>query len=326
MTSEGELRAPRIVVVGSLNADLSVWVPRRPATDETLHADRVAWFRGGKGANQAVAAARLGARVAMVGRVGNDEHGSWLRTGLEVEGIDCGHVSAADAPSGLAIITIDPADVSIVVAAGANACLDVDGVRDAADAIAAADALLVQGEVGAAPTRVAAQIAREHDTLVVFNPAPFNDVAPAVLPLCDVVIVNRTEAAQLAALRSRMSSQPADGSAGESGALLRADALLVETRGAAGCEVRTSLRGAPQNQAVPAPQVAVRDATGAGDAFAAAFAVGMASDLTPVAAAELAVRAGAAAVTVDGAQPSLPTLTELQQLGGSTSAVAQDSP
>ncbi len=307
-------------MVGSLNADVTLWVPRRPSPDETMHADRIAWFRGGKGANQAVAAARLGAHVVMVGRVGDDEQGRWLRTGLEAEAVDCRHVVSVDVPTGLAVITVDPDDVSIVVAAGANASLDAGGVQAAAAEIAAADALLLQGEVSAAAARAAAEIAREHGTFVVLNPAPYNDVAPAVLPLADFVIVNRAEARQL--------RHP---DAGGSGPELRPDAVLVETRGAAGCVVYPSRAAAlaqrpPDSPAVPAdpaadldgevtvaaPRVAVVDATGAGDAFAGALAVGMASGATVAEAAQLAVRAGAWAVTVAGAQPSLPTMAQLQ--------------
>lgn len=314
---------PRIAVVGSLNADVTLWVPWRPSPDETMHAERIAWFRGGKGANQAVAAARLGANVVMVGRVGNDEQGQWLRSGLEAEGIDCRHVVSVDVPTGLAVITVDPDDVSIVVAAGANASLDAYGVQAAARKIAAADALLLQGEVSAEAARVAAEIAREHGVIVVLNPAPYNDVASAVLPLADVVIVNRAEAEQL---------RHCD--AGGSDPSLRPDAVLVETRGAAGCVVYASGSDEPARRPpnspdiggdiiVSAPLVTAIDATGAGDAFAGAFAVGMASGNTVKEAAELAVRAGAWAVTVAGAQPSLPTLAQLQD---ADDAAAQAKP
>jgi len=299
-----ESKPARIAVVGSLNADVTLWVPKRPSPDETLHAERIAWFRGGKGANQAVAAARLGAEVVMVGRVGDDEQGQWLRSGLAAEGIDCRHVRSAPEPTGLAVITVDPDDVSIVVAAGANASLDTAGVQAASAQIAAADVLLLQGEVSADAARTAAEIARKHDALVVLNPAPYNDVAPAVLPLADVVIVNRAESEQLHAGRATVR--------------LRPRAVLVETRGAAGCVVRTrdaqeasiGTQGS-RSTTVPAPQVTVVDATGAGDAFAGAFAVAMASGASTLEAAQLAVRAGAWAVTVAGAQPSLPTMAQL---------------
>ncbi len=297
-------RPPRIAVVGSLNADLTLWVPRRPSPDETMHAKGIAWFRGGKGANQAVAAARLGAEVVMVGRVGNDEQGQWLCSGLEADGVDCTAVTSVDAPTGLAVITVDPDDVSIVVAAGANALLGADDVASAAAAIAAADVLLLQGEVSAQSARAAAEIARQNQVSVVFNPAPYNDVAHAVVPLSDVVIVNRTEAQSL---RSDLAS----------GVLqLNSDAVLIETRGAAGCVVGAPLTegSGTQGVVVESPQVTVVDATGAGDAFAGAFAVGLASGATVTSAARLAVHAGAWAVTVAGAQPSLPTRAQLRQI------------
>ena len=310
-----ESNPARIAVVGSLNADVTLWVPKRPSPDETLHAERIAWFRGGKGANQAVAAARLGAEVVMVGRVGDDEQGQWLRSGLAAEGIDCRHVRIAPEPTGLAVITVDPDDVSIVVAAGANASLDTAGVQAANAQIAAADVLLLQGEVSADAARTAAEIARRHDVGVMLNPAPYNDVALAVLPLADIVIVNRAESEQM---RRSGADAPA----------LRPDAVLVETRGAAGCVVgalRTA-GPAPEPQDSPdtadsiivgAPRVDVVDATGAGDAFAGAFAVGIASGATVSEAARLAVRAGAWAVTVAGAQPSLPTMAQLQEADAS---------
>ena len=250
--------------------------------------------------------------------------------GLEAEEIDCRHVTSAEVPTGLAVITVDPDDVSIVVAAGANASLDADGVQAAAADIAAADALLLQGEVSAEAARTAAEIACEHGVTVVLNPAPFNDVAPAVLPLADIVIVNRAEAEQLDRLRTRGSAPGVRADAGESALQLRPDAVLVETRGAAGCVVyppgttdpigRSQHSSAsPQDIAdgitVSAPQVAMVDATGAGDAFAGAFAVGVASGAAVEEAARLAVRAGAWAVTVAGAQPSLPTMAELREMG-----------
>ena len=183
-------------------------------------------------------------------------------------------------------------------AAGANALLDAVGVQSAATEIAAADALLLQGEVSAEAARSAAEIARENSAAVVLNPAPYNDVAAAVLPLADVAIVNRTEAAQLR--RSVV---------GENAPALRPDAVLVETRGPAGCIVSAD---GTDGIAVAAPQVAAVDATGAGDAFAGAFAVGVASGATVEDAARLAVRAGAWAVTVAGAQPSLPTMAQIR--------------
>jgi len=272
----------RIVCVGSLNYDITVWVPRRPGPDETLHGTRVAEFRGGKGANQIVAAARLGADATMIGCVGDDPRGEFLIEGLDLDGIDRSHVGTVDEPTGVAIITIDPEDVAIIVVAGANGALSPEAVESGASSIIAADVLLLQGEVPVGAAVRAAEIARASDTTVVFNPAPYNDVAPAVAPLADVIIVNRQEAAEL----------------GQTDV-----AVLVTTLGPDGCEVQSA--GIREHVAsFPAKLV---DPTGAGDCFAAAFALGLAESMSPVEAARFANAAGSLAVQVSGAQPAMPS-------------------
>ncbi|MCP3938952.1 MAG: ribokinase [Actinomycetia bacterium] len=277
----------RVVVVGSLNHDITVWVPRRPNPDETLHGDRIAEFRGGKGANQAVAAARLEADVSMVGAVGADARGTFLLDGLDAEGIDHSLVDRVDTPTGVALITVDPTDVSIIVVAGANGTVGEDVANAACDSIAAADVLLLQGEIPAAAARRAAQIAREHRTLVVFNPAPVNEVAAAVLELTDVLVVNRGEAASIG---------PVDTD------------LVVTTLGAEGCVV--SENGyATRIEPFEADMV---DPTGAGDCFVAALAVSLAEGSEPVDAARFASAAGSLAVESEGAQPSLPSRSAVE--------------
>lgn len=282
---------PRVVCVGSLNHDITVWVPRRPGPDETIHGDRVAEFRGGKGANQIVAASRLGAEASMVGCVGNDARGGFLLEGLDLDGVDHRHVFRVDEPTGVALITIDPEDVSIIVVAGANAALSAEMVEESGETITAADVLLLQGEVGAAAAVAAARIAREAGTRVVFNPAPFNEVAPAVLPLADVVIVNRGEARMLAEVAPKVEVE-----------------TLVTTLGAGGSEVR--FRG--EVTLVEGFEAVVVDPTGAGDCFAAALAVALAEGADPVAAARFANAAGSRAVEVAGAQPSMPTRAQVE--------------
>lgn len=290
-----------VAVVGSLNHDITVWVPHRPAPDETMHGDRVAEFRGGKGANQAVAAARLGARVSMVGAVGDDARGTFLVEGLAAEGIDHSHVVRADEPTGVAVITVDPEDVSIIVVAGANGRLSPAHVGEASEVIARADVLLLQGEVPAATARRAAELARDSSTLVVFNPAPFNDVAPAVLPLTDVLVVNRGEAAQVAEL-------------GDSGA---AADVVVTTLGAEGCVVMLRGDGSSTQTSIGAFEATMVDPTGAGDCFVAALAVAMGEGRSPVDAARFAAAAGSLAVEVEGAQPSMPLRSAVEvRLGG----------
>jgi len=277
------------VVVGSLNYDITVWVPRRPQADETVHGNGCEENAGGKGANQAVAAARLEATVSMIGCVGRDNRGDYLLAQLDAAGVDRTQVSRGDTATGTAVITIDPDDVSIIVISGANAELDAKQVERAAEEIAAADVLLLQGEVGVEAARAAAVLAAASNTKIVFNPAPFNDVAAAVLPLADVVIVNRQEAKEMEDF-----SPP----------------VLVTTLGAGGCEVRVG----QEITKVAAPTVEVVDPTGAGDAFVGAFSVAFVETDDPVAAALIAVRAGAAAVGTVGAQPSMPRWAEIDNL------------
>lgn len=277
------------MVVGSLNYDITVWVPRRPQADETVHGNGCEENAGGKGANQAVAAARLEATVSMIGCVGRDNRGDYLLAQLDAAGVDRTQVSRSDTATGTAVITIDPDDVSIIVISGANAELDAKQVERAAEEIAAADVLLLQGEVGVEAARAAAVLAAASNTKIVFNPAPFNDVAAAVLPLADVVIVNRQEAKEMEDF-----SPP----------------VLVTTLGAGGCEVRVG----QEITKVAAPTVEVVDPTGAGDAFVGAFSVAFVETDDPVAAALIAVRAGAAAVGTVGAQPSMPRWAEIDNL------------
>ena len=277
------------MVVGSLNYDITVWVPRRPQADETVHGNGCEENAGGKGANQAVAAARLEATVSMIGCVGRDNRGDYLLAQLDAAGVDRTQVSRGDTATGTAVITIDPDDVSIIVISGANAELDAKQVERAAEEIAAADVLLLQGEVGVEAARAAAVLAAASNTKIVFNPAPFNDVAVAVLPLADVVIVNRQEAKEMEDF-----SPP----------------VLVTTLGAGGCEVRVG----QEITKVAAPTVEVVDPTGAGDAFVGAFSVAFVETDDPVAAALIAVRAGAAAVGTVGAQPSMPRWAEIDNL------------
>jgi len=279
-----------VVVVGSLNHDITVWVPHRPAPDETLHGSRVEEFRGGKGANQAVAAARLGATVSMIGSVGNDARAGFLLQGLDEEGVDRRHVQQVDLPTGVALITVDPDDVSIIVVAGANEATDAALVGRAREAVESADVLLLQGEVGAEAAVAAAQWARGAGTRVVVNPAPFNEVADAVMSLADVAVVNRQEAACLA---------------GE------LPPLVVTTVGAEGCEL---VADGGDVLRIPAPFVDVVDPTGAGDAFVAAFAVRWLETDDPVEAARFAVRAGAFAVGRGGAQVGLPLRADVEAM------------
>ena len=280
----------KVVSFGSLNYDLSIWLDRLPGPDETLQAQRMEAFSGGKGANQATAAARLGAEAHMVGCVGDDDRGRWLLEVLNASGVDTAHVRIAEEPTGTALPLITPADVSIVIVAGANARTGIDDADAAAEVIAAADVLLLQGEVGAAGARRAAQAARTGGTIVVFNPAPVDPfVVEAVVPLTDVLVMNRAEQAQIADF-----------------GLETGQCETIVTLGSRGAQVGEVL--------VPPYSVEVIDPTGAGDAFCGAVGVSLAERRPLVEAVRFANAAGALAVGTPGAQPSMPTRSAVESI------------
>lgn len=280
----------KVVSFGSLNYDLSIWMDRLPGPDETLRAQRMEAFSGGKGANQATAAARLGAEAHMVGCVGDDDRGRWLLSVLNSSGVDTSLVRVSEEPTGTAVPLITPADVSIVIVAGANASTGAADADAATEVIAAADVLLLQGEVGAAGARRAAQAARSGGTAVVFNPAPVDPfLVEAVMPLTDVLVMNRAEQVQI-------------------------DAIGPET-GQCDTVITLGSRGAQVGEVVVPPYPAdVVDPTGAGDAFCGALGIALAEERPLVEAVRFANAAGALAVATPGAQPSMPTRADVETL------------
>ena len=205
MTGLGQTRQtarPRITVVGSVNMDLVFRTPRMPAPGETIAGHEFRQIPGGKGANQAVAAARLGGAVTMIGRLGDDAFGAQLRACLVDDGIDVGHLGTqAGVASGVAGILVDDAGRnSIVLAPGANMALTADTVAALAPAIESADLLVCQLETPLASVERAIAIARGAGVTVVFNPAPMQALPPALLAQVDYLIVNETEAAQLSGI------------------------------------------------------------------------------------------------------------------------------
>lgn len=277
-----------IVVVGSINLDLVVAVEHHPMPGETVLGGDRRELPGGKGANQAVAAARLGADVAMVGRVGGDAQGARLREGLSDEGVDVEHVIVdADAPSGMALIAVDGAgENTIVVSSGANARVGASDVAAAGDILAAASVTLLQHEVPVSAVEAATAAA---GGTVVLNPAPARPLGRPV----DVLVPNRDE---LEALAGR-AGDPATLARG----LGRAGAVVV-TLGKDGALVVEGERAEP----IGAPRVKAVDATGAGDAFCGALAQALAEGAELVEAARWAVRVAAVSVTRVGAQSGLP--------------------
>src|SRR5438067_424193 len=191
---------PRLCVVGSCNVDLIVRTPRMPRLGETLAGSGFLTCHGGKGANQAVMAARLGASVAMVGRVGNDLHGQQIKQNLANHGVDAGHVLVDEGlPSGVAVILVDDdARNCIVVVAGANGGLTPADVRQASALVTFSAVLLCQLEVPLETTAEALRLARARGVRTVLNPAPARPLPPDVLALVDVLVLNETELEVLA--------------------------------------------------------------------------------------------------------------------------------
>ncbi|MGP5413039.1 ribokinase [Brachybacterium paraconglomeratum] len=292
------------IVVGSVNVDLLAQVQRHPRPGETLHGTGGQMLPGGKGANQAVAAARLGARVAMVGAVGSDVQAEAALSAMREAGVDLGHVAEIEGPTGLAIVTVaEDGENSIVVIAGANDAMDAGRVRAAAEVISAARIVVCQGEIPrdgieALPALVTGRF--------LHNPAPVMELDPAVLRASDPLVVNQHEAGLVLAQLAPDQEAPEDPEAVV--AALRATGIpsAVLTLGADGSLVadQGGVRLIP-----PAPVDAV-DTTGSGDAYIGALALGLARGDDLATAARLASRVGAFAATGEGAQPSYPTAAD----------------
>jgi ribokinase len=296
-----------VVVVGSINHDLTASVDRLPHPGETILGSGHRTDAGGKGANQAVAAARLGRRVAMVGRVGDDELGRSLVDGLERAGVDTMHVGVdEEAGTGLALITVDRlGENTIVVSPGANGRLSDTDVAVAADLLTAAPVTLLQLEVPI--EAVVAAIAASGGT-VILNPAPARPLPPGMLDHVDVLVPNETELARLTG--GDAPRRPDEVAA--LAAMLRGPASVVVTMGSAGAVVAAG----GDAEVVPAPRVTAVDPTAAGDAFCAALADALVGGFELVDAVRWAVAAGAVTVTREGAQAALPSPAEVEALAG----------
>ena len=294
-------RVPTIAVLGSANLDIVVPVPHHPVTGETVLGGDHALIPGGKGANQAVAAARLGGSVSFVGRVGDDDAGETLRSSLEADGVDTTHLRTdSEAPSGIALIGVDAnGDNAIVVSPGTNARVGPEDVQAAKATIAGAAVVLLQLEV---PTGAVVAAAQAATGTVVLNPAPAAPLPDGLLDRVDVLVPNALELAQLA------DTQP-DAAVDALIAMARSlpTATVIVTRGARGALLVTP----DDHREVAAPSVRVVDTTGAGDSFCGALAEALARDATLLEAVERAVVAGAVTATRHGAQPAMPTVADM---------------
>jgi ribokinase len=282
----------RVIVVGSVNVDLVVLVARLPGPGETVIGGRFERHHGGKGGNQAVAAARLGATTAFVGAVGEDGFGAEARDALAAEGIDLTGLSTNPSePTGVALIVVDGAgENSIAVAGGANAALATTDVEGAFDRLrpTAGDVVLVGHEIPTPTARAALQFGRAAGARTILNPAPAHGLDADTVALADIVTPNEGELSVLeaAGVRPRTS---------------------VVSLGAAGARLAT-----PEGTtAFEAPRVRAVDTVGAGDTLNGALAAGLAAGLDLEVAAPRAVAAASLAVTRPGAREGMPTAEEL---------------
>ena len=284
-----------VVVVGSANVDLVASTPRLPQPGETVLGTHVAEHPGGKGLNQAVAAARTGCTVAMLGTVGDDDAGRYLRSVAADNGVDTTRLTITDtAPTGRAVITVDEhGENTIVVVPGANAAASFDGFPTAT-------VVLAQLEIPVAVVVAAFQAARAAGSTTVLNPAPVpaTGLPAALLALCDVVVPNQHEIGLL----------------GGVGRLLEHGVgAVIVTRGASGVNVTERSGSSWDVAAVPVDPI---DTTGAGDAFCGALASRLAAGVDVRDAVRYAAAAGALATTAAGAVPSLPTDASITRLLG----------
>ena len=296
-----------IVVVGSANTDMIIKLDRIPKPGETVIGGEFSTAAGGKGANQAVAAARAGGKVTFIARVGDDMFGRRAVEGLVADGIDTSHVlQDPNAPSGVALIFVDErGENSIAVASGANALLTPEDVLSARDAITSADVLVTQLETPLDTVQAAVDLAVEHGVRVVLNPAPAQPLGQEILRHVSVLTPNETEAELLTGIE--VSSDDAALQAAKKLNALGVEVVLI-TLGSRGAFIFDS----DHAELIPGFEVEVVDTTAAGDVFNGALAVALAEGSSLTEAVRFANAAAALAVTKLGAQPSAPTREEIQ--------------
>ncbi len=273
---------PRIAVVGSINADLVVQMPKLPGRGETVSSAEPAWFPGGKGANQAVAAARMGGNVSMFGAIGADEPGQMCLSALKQSGVNVDAVVKVSSPTSTALVMVEHSgENQIVVADGANQYAAFDAAQ-----ISAADAVIVQFEI---PESVIVEVGKAAKGIFCVNAAPVRELSDELASLIDVLIVNEHEYAQL--------GEPKSG-------------LVIVTAGAK--EVVAYQNGEVVAKSQP-PKVEALDTVGAGDTFVGAFVVAYASGKTIPDSLDLACAASALSTLKLGAQSGMPTASEVKE-------------
>ena len=299
---------PAICVVGSINMDLVFRTSRMPAVGETISGHEFVQIAGGKGANQAVAAARAGATTSFVGCVGNDAYGVQSLAGLQQDGINTGHIhTIPDCATGVAGIFVDDqGNNSIVIAPGANARLTPDHIQAAKQAICAAQILICQCETPIDTIQTAINLAHAHGVNVVFNPAPAVPLPAGLLAKVSHLIVNETEAGQLSGISvtdsnsARLASQ---------NLLAQGVQCVLLTMGQAGVCITQK----DQFLHLPCVPVSVVDSTAAGDTFVGAFAFALGSGMNASEAAAEAQYSAALTVTKLGAQSAIPFRADVEK-------------
>jgi ribokinase len=302
----------RIVVVGSTMIDMISYMPRVPDTGETLIGDHFALGFGGKGANQAVMARRLGAHVWMVGCLGTDVFGDMTLDNFRAAGIDTTHVTRSpEVSSGVAPIWVEAGGHNrIVCVPGANTRMTDHQAKTAVESIPRVDVVVGQFEVPQHVTAAGFRAAKERGALTVLNPAPAAEISTELLAVTDWLIPNEVEFAFLAGTRA-----PGDADGGPTDAAVaelakRLGVRLVATLGEAGAAV---FDGSGSVGRITPPETKVVDTTGAGDAFVGAFSCGLAAGLSPTAAARLGCACATSSVARPGTQSSFPLAAQLDQ-------------
>ncbi|MGM1030681.1 MAG: ribokinase [Actinomycetota bacterium] len=311
MTARDETsRNGSICVVGSANADLVVRTRVLPRPGETVAGGELQLLPGGKSANQAAAAGRLGGRVAIVGAVGDDAHGRMLVESLESSGVDvAGLAIRDDATTGTAMIAVDERGENfIIVSSAANGLVDAAAVEARTSAIADADVLGLSFEIPMAAIIRASEIARAHGTVVVLNPSPFAIPPAALLANVDILVLNEHELGQLSGLAADAPLEAHAPALAELGV-----GCAVVTLGAKGAALLLAEAGAAAASVtmVEAPRVEAVDTTGCGDAFTGALLLGLSTGKDLVESTRTACAVGAIAATAVGAQSSYPFADDL---------------
>ena len=299
----------KILVVGSINNDLVINSPKPPRMGETVTGDGFMTTAGGKGANQAVAAARLGADVTMIGAVGDDLFGTDLKANLEKNKINTRFVSTnRDYPTGTAVIVLHQGDNFIILDQGANQSISPDNIRDAEDVFKSADMLIVQLEIPPETVRTAMELAKKHNVRTLLNPAPAQNATEDLIALADILTPNESECETISGIQVKNKDDAFQAvryfmdkgvnqvcvTLGENGVVYNSDTNLIH---------------------VPSRKVEiVEDTTAAGDSFTAALATALCSGKTIDDAIQFATIAASITVTKKGAQPSLPYISDIMKM------------